>query len=193
MMTQWAPSCYLACSLEVKSTTSPSAYLGAVQSLIAGRHGIHKSTQITHSFGAGFYLTFPVIPRERDPCLAVGKLTYPVTQFGGTKRFILSTESWLGGRNPTLGIAYIVVGSICLVLGILFLILHYRLPRSSECWEHRGGKIMKWWREIILVIVWVVFAFQDVIHATHSVLGWQLTDINGVHAVSSYDTCLNDC
>ncbi|TGZ58213.1 hypothetical protein CRM22_009709 [Opisthorchis felineus] len=55
--------------------------------------------------------------------------SYPVTQFGGTKRFILSTGSWLGGRNPTLGIAYIVVGSICLALGILFLILHYRLPR----------------------------------------------------------------
>ncbi|KER19955.1 hypothetical protein T265_11400 [Opisthorchis viverrini] len=66
------------------------------------------------------------------PCGAIASSlfnAYPVTQFGGTKRFILSTESWLGGRNPTLGIAYIIVGSICLVLSILFLILHYRLPR----------------------------------------------------------------
>ncbi|CAL8094992.1 unnamed protein product [Calicophoron daubneyi] len=55
---------------------------------------------------------------------------YPVTQFGGTKRIIISTSSWLGARNPSLGIAYIVVGCVCLVLGIFFLVLHFRLPRS---------------------------------------------------------------
>ncbi|KAF5400755.1 Cell cycle control protein 50A [Paragonimus heterotremus] len=57
---------------------------------------------------------------------------YPVTQFGGTKRFILSTTNFLGGSNPTLGIAYIVMGAISLLLGFLFLILHYRLPRRLK-------------------------------------------------------------
>ncbi|KAF8564343.1 hypothetical protein P879_07500 [Paragonimus westermani] len=57
---------------------------------------------------------------------------YPVTQFGGTKRFILSTTNFLGGSNPTLGIAYIVMGAISLLLGFLFLILNYRLPRRLK-------------------------------------------------------------
>lgn len=51
---------------------------------------------------------------------------YPVTQFDGTKSFILSTTSILGGKNPFLGWAYIVVGSICILLGIILLIIHLR-------------------------------------------------------------------
>lgn len=54
---------------------------------------------------------------------------YPVTQFEGTKLFILSTTSILGGKNPFLGYAYIVVGSICLILGFLLLIVHLKYRR----------------------------------------------------------------
>ncbi|CAG9809514.1 unnamed protein product [Chironomus riparius] len=51
---------------------------------------------------------------------------YPVTQFDGTKLFILSNTSFLGGKNSFLGYAYIAVGSICVILGIVLLIVHLK-------------------------------------------------------------------
>ncbi|XP_034489503.1 cell cycle control protein 50A isoform X2 [Drosophila innubila] len=56
---------------------------------------------------------------------------YPVVSFDGTKRMILSTTSVLGGKNPFLGIAYIVVGAICVTLGLALLFIHMRCSRSN--------------------------------------------------------------
>jgi len=52
---------------------------------------------------------------------------FNVKPFGGKKRFILTTPSWIGGKNPFLGIAYIIVGCLCLVFGFVFLVIHMKI------------------------------------------------------------------
>jgi hypothetical protein len=55
---------------------------------------------------------------------------YDVDSFKGKKSLVLSTTSWVGSKNPFLGIAYLVVGSLCLILGFGFLARHLMYPRK---------------------------------------------------------------
>jgi len=55
---------------------------------------------------------------------------FPVSGFSGQKAIVLSTTSWMGGKNDFLGIAYLVVGSLCMVLGIAFFLKHWFCPRN---------------------------------------------------------------
>jgi hypothetical protein len=54
---------------------------------------------------------------------------FNVTEYDGTKSILISTRTVLGGKNPFMGIAYVVVGGICVVLGALFTIAHLVRPR----------------------------------------------------------------
>ncbi|KAM4772249.1 cell cycle control protein 50A [Rhinophrynus dorsalis] len=72
------------------------------------------------------------------PTLAPGNYSlhveynYPVLSFDGRKRMILSTISWMGGKNPFLGIAYITVGSICFFLGVVLFIIHHKYGNRNN-------------------------------------------------------------
>ncbi|ORX43280.1 transcription regulator [Piromyces finnis] len=55
---------------------------------------------------------------------------FDVESFGGTKSIIISNVSAFGGKNPFLGIGYVVVGSLSLLLGIIFLVKNMISPRK---------------------------------------------------------------
>jgi hypothetical protein len=47
---------------------------------------------------------------------------FDVSQFGGKKIFVITNVNLFGGKNKFLAIGYIVVGLICIVLAIVFVI-----------------------------------------------------------------------
>ncbi|KIR90390.1 transcription regulator [Cryptococcus deuterogattii CBS 10090] len=60
----------------------------------------------------------------------VAYMNYPVKQFSGTKSIVISTVSWIGGKQPFLGWAYIAAAILCVVLAIAGLIRHLIKPRK---------------------------------------------------------------
>jgi hypothetical protein len=57
---------------------------------------------------------------------------FEVASFNGTKSILLCTLSVLGNRTAFLAIAYIAVGSICLLLGVVFLIVHLKYGKDLK-------------------------------------------------------------
>lgn len=56
-------------------------------------------------------------------------LDYDITAYGGTKSIVLTGTSFLGDRNPFMGLAWIVMGCVCTFLGVVFLGWHFFKPR----------------------------------------------------------------
>jgi hypothetical protein len=69
--------------------------------------------RITTDLDAGTVLSFSVASN------------YPVSGFSGSKAIVVTTLSFLGGKNPFLGTAYIVVGVLCVALAALFALKHW--------------------------------------------------------------------
>ena len=50
---------------------------------------------------------------------------YNTYDYGGAKYVVISTNSWVGGKNNFLGILYITVGAISLLISIAFFCIFY--------------------------------------------------------------------
>merc|ERR1712146_661264 len=70
---------------------------------------------------------------------------WPVRQFDGEKHIVLSTMSWMGGKNLFLGVAYLVLGGLLELAAMFFVcirVLHPRKlgdPRSCTGRSPRSG------------------------------------------------------
>ncbi|KAF7861383.1 hypothetical protein EAF04_007948 [Stromatinia cepivora] len=85
---------------------------------------------------AGLPTFSKLVQRNDDDTMKTGQYQveiihlFNVTEYGGTKSIIISTRTVMGGKNPFLGIAYIVVGGLCILLGALFTVTHLIKPRK---------------------------------------------------------------
>jgi len=56
-------------------------------------------------------------------------MNFPVKPYKGTKSIVISTVSWMGGKNPFLGWAYVAAASIFVALAVAGTIRHLVRPR----------------------------------------------------------------
>jgi len=97
-------------------------------SKLAQRNDTHPMTEGTYQVDIRHCKDTPPSRDERIHT-ANRHPVFPVDQFHGTKSIIISTRTVMGGRNPFLGIAYVVVGGICILLGVVFTVTHMIKPR----------------------------------------------------------------
>ncbi|CRG86703.1 Meiotically up-regulated gene 89 protein [Talaromyces islandicus] len=64
--------------------------------------------------------------------------SFNVTEYGGTKSILISTRTVMGGRNSFMGIAYVVVGGICVLMGVLFAVAHLQQGGQREVFVRDG-------------------------------------------------------
>ena len=86
----------------------------------------HTSTK-NHKLSSTFETGIP-----KGTYSIIVEYNFEVASFNGTKSIVLCTLSVLGNRTAFLAIAYITVGSICLLLGAVFLIVHLKYGKELK-------------------------------------------------------------
>lgn len=56
---------------------------------------------------------------------------YNTYSFSGNKKLVLSTSSWLGGKNDFIGIAFLIIGGLCFLLATAFTVVYLVKPRYA--------------------------------------------------------------
>lgn len=82
--------------------------------------------------------------QENDVITVTLQNNYNTYSFNGKKMLVLSTTSWIGGKNDFLGIAYLTVGGLCFFLALLFTLIYLIKPRqlgdpSYLSWNRNPG------------------------------------------------------
>ena len=72
--------------------------------------------------------------KENDTITVQLENTYNTYSFSGKKKLVLSTATWIGGKNDFLGLAYLTVGGICFFLAFAFTLLYLIKPRLVIFW-----------------------------------------------------------
>lgn len=115
-------------------------------------HALSSTSLLRPLFRIHLPLSPFLMPRLPSPYHAMSRLFFPpsfpaktpdfdTTPFSGRKSVVISTASWLGGKNPFLGYSYIVVGVLCLICAVIFIAKQVIAPRSVSrhfvlfcCW-----------------------------------------------------------
>lgn len=84
---------------------------------------------------AGLPTFTKLFARNDDDKLVKGRyeiivgMNFPVRNYSGTKSIVISTVSWIGGKNPFLGWAYVAAAALFVALAIAGTLRHLLKPR----------------------------------------------------------------
>ena len=76
------------------------------------------------------WIANPALLVRCDAVCGVLGAEFDVDLFGGAKALVISTKSWLGGRNEFIGLCCLITGIVCIVMGAVLASRALLCPRE---------------------------------------------------------------